>query len=177
MCGFSTFECLLASGTAAFGGGTHHEFGDVGLYTTIYDPLNRYPELGGGPADNFDSKVKAFAVGYINMALSTATNARIWIYAGVDGVKQELGTLLPTSATTFHVQFEGIIPAQQAVVVRFEADITGDTILPNIITVVRFTSKFNGFPYPPFDQRKWDYNDKSFMCGKLYDTVYHSSED
>jgi len=174
MCDVSGKECLLSDGAAAFGGGTHHELGDVGLYNVIYDPQDRYPELGGGPEPHEDSSVSATAVGYVIMALSTASNASVWIYAGKDSQKQSLGTIGPGQIVSFSVSFAGNIEQAQPVVVRFEADITGETILPNRIEVTRFSCSFSPPQDPEHPGVITDYKPKDYMCGKLYQKIYAS---
>jgi len=174
MCDAVGNECLLENGAAAFGGGTHHELGDVGLYGVIYDPQNRYPALGGGPEPLIDGSVGATACGQVVMALSTAHNAHVWIYAGQDGQGQSLGTIGPGEVASFSVSFAGNIQAGQPVVVRFEADITGDTILPNRIEVTRFSSSFGNTTDPPPPGKVTDYKPKPYMCGTMYEKIYAS---
>jgi len=174
MCDANGNECLLSDGDAAFGGGTHHELGDVGLYNVIYDPGNRYPALGGGPEPHEDSGVSATAAGQVVMALSTANNAAVWIYAGKDSQRQSLGTLGPGTVTSFSVSFAGNVQAAQPIVVRFEADITGDTILPNRVQVSRFTTSFSPMQDPEKPGTVTDYRPKEYMCGKLYQKTYAS---
>jgi hypothetical protein len=174
MCDVTGKECLLSDGSAAFGGGAHHELGDVGLYNVIYDPQNRYPALGGGPEPHEDSSVSATAAGQVVMALSTANNASVWIYAGQNSQKQSLGTIGPGEVASFSVSFAGNIEQAQPVVVRFEADITGDTIIPNRVEVSRFSSSFSPPQDPPPPGKITNYKPKDYMCGKLYQQIYAS---
>jgi len=171
-CDATGAECLLADGRAAFGGGTHHEIGDVALYSVLYDPLNRYPELGGGPEPLAPANFSATAAGQFVMGTSEAKNARVWIYYGQEGQQQALGTLAPLSVTSFSVSATGFIGAAQPVVVRFECDVEGDTIIPNVVQVDRFTTSFGAPTEPPPPGTVTDYKEKDYMCRGLYNKVY-----
>jgi len=172
MCDVTGAECLLSNGGAPIGGGTHHELGDCALYSVIYDPRDRYPELGGGPADDFDSNFSATAVGQVVVASAQLNNFNIWIYAGSDFQKQSLGSLSPGSVHSFSVTGSGNIQAQQAVVVRFECDVVGDTIIPAQVQVNRFTTSFGAPKDPEPPGSLFDYTPKPYMCGTLYERVY-----
>lgn len=172
MCEANGNECLLAEGVAVFPGGDHHDVGEAGLYGVIYDPKSRYPQLGGGPADNFDSYCSATAVGQFITNGSSLSNIGVWIYSGSEGQRASLGSMPPNSVKPFSVSFAGNVQQQQPITVRYECDVQGTTILPNLMQVNRFSTSFGAPKEPPPPGRLFDYTPKDYMCLKLYEEIY-----
>jgi len=158
-CDLEGNECLLRDGDLPIPGSAHDFEGAAALYEEIYDPNNRYPQLGYFIEFHNVQAASVMAVGYIAAGPSSMSNVSVGIRWNTEEPEWVfLGNVGEEKVVKFSVSSSKQWTGSNFVSVWFKGHRDALAVLPNSIHVDRFTAKctdasppdypnFNAFPF------------------------------
>jgi len=157
-CDLDGNECVLRNGKGPVVGGEGDFNGEPALYSELYDPQNRYPELGSHIEIYDASNVGVFACGQVLTGPRTLTNVVVGIKQEGDWVAEvPLGTLGPETVTDWSTSFATGLSGSSFFSVGIRGHKEELAVLPAEFNVTRFLVKvsdktidwpnYNHFPF------------------------------
>jgi len=169
LCDTEGTECIIKDGDAPITGGEGDFDGEAALYSVVYDPLGRYPELGSHIEIYFASYVNVFMCGYAKPGPRRLTNVRVGIKHETEWVAwQDLGELAPNSVTAFSASYSVGISGSTFFSVGVQGHKEFLTVLPSDFEVTRFQVKVGaGIDWP--NHSRFPYKGPLFLnCWQRY---------
>jgi len=169
LCGVEGNECIIKNGDAPITGGEGDFDGEAALYSVVYDPMGRYPELGSHIEIYFASHVSVFMCGYAKPGPRRLTNVRVGIKHETEWVAwQDLGELAPNSVTAFSASYSIGISGSTFFSVGVQGHKEFLTVLPSEFEVTRFQVKIGtGVDWP--NHSRFPYKGPLFLnCWQRY---------
>jgi len=153
-CDLNGNECLLRDGDLLVPGSAGDFESGAALYEEIYDPKNRYPQLGYFMEFYDVAFASVMAVGYIDSQASSMSNVWVGIkWADEEPDWQSIGDIGANKIVKFSVSSSHAVGASNFAGVFFKGHRDSLAVQPNVIHVDRFTGKVGeqGPPdYPNF---------------------------
>jgi len=150
-CDLEGNECLLRDGDCPIPGGAHDFLGAAALYEEIYDPKNRYPQLGYFMEFYDVNFASVMAVGYIAAGPATMSNVFVGIgWRDEEPEWQPIGNIAAEGVAKFSVSSTHAVGQSNFAGVWFKGHRDQLAVLPNECHVDRFTGKVGEMGPPDY---------------------------